>query len=63
MGCCASSGKSNKGYRTGDYTESHPSNNVGGGGVHADHEEIARRRMDYYNRDEVKKKQIIRNFD
>jgi hypothetical protein len=62
MGCCASSEKSSKGYRTGDYTESHPSH-VGGGGVHADHEEIARRRMDYYNRDEVKKKQIIRNFD
>ena len=38
MGCCASSEKSSKGYRTGDYTESHPSH-VGGGGVHADHEE------------------------
>ena len=61
MGCCDSTETQNRGYRTADYGDVNHNPVVGGG--NENHEEIARKRMDYYNRDDVKKKQIIRNFD
>ena len=61
MGCCGSSdGKRSKGHRVDERYDSPPNRR---GGYDTNHEEIAQRRMEYYNRDEVKKKQIIRNYD
>lgn len=62
MGCCGSNETSERNYRKNTYGNNQQSYGAPGETNH-DPEEIQRKRMEYYNRPEVKNKQIIRNFD